>query len=68
MSRARMPGAFPTGSIDLKIDRAAPVARRTASMAFDGSPIASMLVSFDGHSSLSCKVDLQATDATSDCR
>jgi hypothetical protein len=27
-----------------------------------------MLVSFDGHSSLSCKVDLQATDATSDCR
>ena len=68
MSRSRMPGTFPTGNIELAIDRAAPSTRRIASMVFDGSPVATMLVSFDGQASLSCKVDLQASDPASACR
>lgn len=68
MSRSRMPGAFPTGSIELMIERASPGARRTASMAFDGSPLVSMLVSFDGAANLSCTVDLRASEPASACR
>ena len=68
MSRSRMPGTFPTGSIDMTVDRSAPSAHRVASLAFDGSPVMTMLVSFDGRASLSCQVDLQVSDPTSGCQ
>lgn len=61
MSRSRMPGKFPTGSIQLGVALRAPSELRSASMTFDGSPIASMLISFDGRASVRCRIDLQAT-------
>lgn len=61
MSRSRMPGKFPTGSIQLGVALRAPSELRSASMTFDGSPIASMLVSFDGRASVRCRIDLQST-------
>lgn len=67
MSRARMPGTFPVGTIELSADRAAPSLKRSASMTFDGSPIAHMLVSFDGRSSVRCRIDLQSPDNPTDC-
>jgi hypothetical protein len=66
MSRSRMPGTFPAGTIELSAD-GAPSLKRSASMTFDGSPIAQMLVSFDGQAGLVCRVDLQSPDDSSDC-
>ena len=67
MSRSRMPGAFPVGTIEMSADRVAPAVRRSASLRFDGSPIASMLVSFDGAASIRCTIDLQAPDDPGRC-
>jgi len=68
MSRSRMPGTFPVGTIELSADRAAPAMRRNASIRFDGSPIASMLVSFDGAASIRCTIDLQAPEDPGSCQ
>ncbi len=67
MSRSRMPGTFPTGAIELRVAPAAPAQGRSANLTFDGSPIVSMLLSFDGKASLVCKFDLQSPDAPADC-
>ena len=67
LSRARMPGKFPSGTIQLGVALAAPAERRSASMTFDGSPIASMLLSFDGRASVRCRIDLQSPESAADC-
>lgn len=67
MSRARTSGAFPVGSIDISADRGSPTARRTASIAFDGSSVATMLVSADGSASVSCRIDLSEPDPAIGC-
>lgn len=67
MSRSRMPGVFPVGTIELNADRVAPSLKRSANITFDGSPIARMLVSFDGQASVRCRIDLQSPDDPSDC-
>ena len=67
MSRSRMPGTFPTGSIELRVAPAADAQGRSASLTFDGSSIVSMLLSFDGKASLVCRFDLQSPGASTDC-
>ena len=67
MSRARMPGTFPVGTIELSASRAAPSLLRSASMTFDGSPVALMLVSFDGRASVECAIPLQSASDPGDC-
>lgn len=66
-SRARMPGQFPSGSIQLGVALASPNQSRSASLTFDGSPIASMLLSFDGRASVRCLIDLGASGSAADC-
>lgn len=68
MSRARMPGKFPSGSIQLGLALNAPAERRSASLTFDGSPIASMLLSFDGRASVRCRIDLQSAETAAECQ
>jgi hypothetical protein len=67
MSRARMPGTFPVGTIELSANRVDPSLRRSANMTFDGSPVALMLVSFDGQASVQCAIPLQSGGDPGDC-
>ena len=67
LSRSRMPGTFPAGSIELRVAQSAPAQERSANLTFDGSPIVSMLLSFDGKANVVCKFDLQSPDAPTDC-
>ena len=67
LSRSRMPGTFPTGSIELRVAPGASAQGRSANLTFDGSPIVSMLLSFDGKASVVCKFDLQSPDAPTAC-
>ena len=67
LSRSRMPGTFPIGTIELRLVPSAAAQGRSANMTFDGSPIVSMLLSFDGKASVVCKFDLQSPDAPTDC-
>lgn len=66
MSRSRMPGTFPTGSIELRVGTG-PAQGRSASLTFDGSAIVSMLLSFDGKASLVCRFDLQSPESPTNC-
>jgi hypothetical protein len=68
MSRSRMPGAFPVGTIELSASRLAPATNRHASLRFDGSPFVSMLVSVDGGASIRCTIDLQAPEDPGSCQ
>ena len=68
LSRARMPGRFPSGSIQVGVALRAPAERRSASVTFDGSSIASMLLSFDGRASVRCRIDLQSSASAADCQ
>lgn len=67
LSRSRMPGTFPTGSIELRVAQTASAQGRSASLTFDGTSIVAMLLSFDGKASVVCKFDLQSPDAPTDC-
>lgn len=67
LSRARMPGKYPTGSIQLGVALASPSQRRSGSVTFDGSAIASMLLSFDGRATVRCRIDLGASGSTANC-
>ena len=67
MSRSRMPGTFPTGSIELRVAPTSPAQGRSANLTFDGSAIVSMLLSFDGKASVVCRFDLQSPDAPTSC-
>lgn len=67
LSRARMPGKFPSGSIQLSVSVASATQRRSGSLTFDGSPIASLLLSFDGRATVRCRIDLGAPVSAAAC-
>lgn len=67
MSRSRMPGTFPTGSIELRVAPMTAAQGRSANLTFDGSAIGSMLLSFDGKANVVCRFDLQSPDAPTTC-